>query len=272
MVLLAISISITLIIVIGLPIVASFWLNKKLGISWQVITYGVLGYFIVQILVSLLYSGVVSLIPAWNATGVDQSYLLSQILVNVFIGALVGVLVRWLGMKYYKFDTQESAYGLGVGYGGAESIMLVGLPLLTTFISMLSNMNFEAQSTSLDPAVVEQLRELWNLEFYVPLATAVERVTALIMHITVTLLIVRALKNKKILWVFAAFLLEFLINGLVVGLAEWGIHYGWVILAAVLLMVGNIYLIYRLGAFDTILNSFKKEPEIVADISGEDQA
>lgn len=267
MFLLGISITVTLIIVIGLPIAASFWLNKKFGVSWQTITYGILGYFIVQVLVSILYSGLIGLIPDWNTPGADQTYLLSQILVNVFLGALLGVLVRWLGMRYLKLDSLESAFAVGVGYGSAESIMLVGLPLLTTFVTMLGNVNIDPQNTSLDPATVEQLRELWQLEFYVPLATAAERVTAFVMHITVTIIILQVFKRKNLLWLGAAFLLEFSINGLIVGLAEAGIHYGWVVLLGVVLMGGNLYLLYRLNAFDFFLPRFKEQPHDVKDLS-----
>ena len=258
MILLSVSIIITLVIVIGLPIAASFWLNKKFAISWQMITYGTLGYFVVQILVSLLYSGLVSVIPNWGSSGSDQTYLLSQILVNVFLGALVGVLLRWLGMRYFKLDSLESAYAVGVGYGGAESIMLVGLPLLTTFITMLTNMNIDPQTTSLDPAAVEQLQELWQLEFYVPLATALERITAFVMHVTVTFLILKAIKRNNLLWLGTALFLEFFINGLIVWLAEAGVHYGWVVLAGMVLMIGNLYLLYRLDALDLFLQRMSK--------------
>jgi uncharacterized membrane protein YhfC len=259
MILLSVSIAVTLIIVIGLPIAASVWVNKKFGVSWRTITYGILGYFIVQILVSLLYSGLLSLIPEWNTAGVDQNYLLSQILVNIFLGALLGVVTRWLGMKYFKLDSLESAYALGVGYGGAESIMLVGLPLLTTFATMLGNINIDPQTTSLDPAAVEQLQELWALEFYVPLATMVERITAFVMHITVTVIILQVFKRKNLVWLGGAFLLEFLINGLIVGLAEAGVHYGWVVLLGVVFMAGNIYLLYRLNALDPFISRIKKQ-------------
>jgi|GEM_PF-915262 uncharacterized membrane protein YhfC len=261
MVFLGISITVTLIIVIGLPIAGGFWLNKKLGTPWQMITYGVLGYFIVQVLVSLLYSGLVSLIPNWSTPGDNQTYLLSQILVNVFLGALFGVVIRWLGMRYFKLESVESAYAVGVGYGGTESIMLVGLPLLTTFFTMLTNLNIDPQTTSLDPAVVEQLNELWGLEFYVPLATAVERVAAFIMHITVTILILQVFLKKNLLWLGAAFLLEFFINGLIVGLAEAGVHYGWVVLLGVILMAGNLYLLYRLNALEFFLSAAEVQPQ-----------
>ncbi len=250
MILLSISIVIALLVIIGLPIIAGYWLKDKLGVSWRTITFGVLGYFIVQVLVSLIFSGLTSVIPDWNVAAAGDNFLPSQILTNVFLGVIIGVLIRWGGMKFLKIENLEDAYGLGVGYAGAESIMLVGLPLLMTFITMLTNINIDPRTSALEPEMIAQIEELWALEFFIPLATALERITAFIMHISVTLLIFQVFKRNQPAWLGAAVGLEMLINGLVVGLSEAGLHYGWVILIGVILMLGNLVIIYRLHGFD----------------------
>lgn len=250
MILLSISIVIALLVIIGLPIIAGYWLKDKLGVSWRTITFGVLGYFIVQVLVSLIFSGLTSVIPDWNVAAAGDNFRPSQILTNVFLGVIIGVLIRWGGMKFLKIENLEDAYGLGVGYAGAESIMLVGLPLLMTFITMLTNINIDPRTSALEPEMIAQIEELWALEFFIPLATALERITAFIMHISVTLLIFQVFKRNQPAWLGAAVCLEMLINGLVVGLSEAGLHYGWVILIGVILMLGNLVIIYRLHGFD----------------------
>jgi len=250
MILLSISIVIALLVIIGLPIIAGYWLKDKLGVSWRTITFGVLGYFIVQVLVSLIFSGLTSVIPDWNVAAAGDNFRPSQILTNVFLGVIIGVLIRWGGMKFLKIENLEDAYGLGVGYAGAESIMLVGLPLLMTFITMLTNINIDPRTSALEPEMIAQIEELWALEFFIPLATALERITAFIMHISVTLLIFQVFKRNQPAWLGAAVGLEMLINGLVVGLSEAGLHYGWVILIGVILMLGNLVIIYRLHGFD----------------------
>ena len=252
MVLLIFAIALALLITIVLPVAAAFWLHRKLGVPWRVVTYGVIGYFLVQALVTLIFSGI-------NALAQENSVLLAgegvntvQILVSVFLGALLGVLVRWLGMKYLNedLDNLESAYGIGLGYGGAESVMLVGLPLLTTFVTMLTNMNIDPQTSSLEPAVIQQIEALWQVPATIPLVGSLERIAALVMHITVTILILQVFTRKSKLWLLVAFGLEMAVNGLIVGLAEIGLQYGWVILVALVLMVGNLYLLYRLRAFE----------------------
>lgn len=256
MVLLSIAIVFALLITIVLPIVAGIWINKKHGVSWRIISYGALAYFIVQALITLLLSGVNALVENGALVLTDQRYGILQIFLSIAFAALLGVIVRWAGMKYLKDDLQtlNAAYGIGIGYGGVESIMLVGIPLLMTFITMISNLNLEAAAAALEPDVVAQLEILWGIPAYVPLAGSLERLSALVMHITVTVVILQAFIKDKILYLAAAFGVELLVNGLVVGLAEMGLPYGWVILISAVLMAGNIYLLYRLKAFEFIEN------------------
>lgn len=115
---------------------------------------------------------------------------------------------------------------------------------------MLTNINIDPRTSALEPEMIAQIEELWALEFFIPLATALERITAFIMHISVTLLIFQVFKRNQPAWLGAAVGLEMLINGLVVGLSAAGLHYGWVILIGVILMLGNLVIIYRLHGFD----------------------
>lgn len=246
------AITIALLVTIGLPILAGVWVNKNLVVPWRVIIYGVLGYFIVQALLSLLFSGFMTLVDNGTLTLTDYSLFMVQLMISIFFGALLGVVIRWAGMKFIKepLDNLEAAYGIGIGFGGSESIMRVGLPLLMTFITMLSNINIDPQTSTLEPDMIVQLQALWQAPVVVPLVGSLERLAAFVMHITVTILILQAFTRKNYLWLGAAIGVELLINGLIVGLAEAGLAYGWVVLVAVLLMFGNFYLLYLLNAFD----------------------
>jgi uncharacterized membrane protein YhfC len=252
MVLLIIAITFSLLITIALPIGAGLWLNNKFRIPWRVISYGALGYFIAQALITLGFSGFTALVENETIILAGDALNTVQIWLSVFLGAFLGVLIRWLGMKYLKenLNNLEAAYGIGVGYGGAESLMLVGLPLLTTFITMLMNMNIDPQTTSLDPAVIQQIEELWQVSATIPLVGSLERIAAFVMHITVTIIILQVFTRGSKLWLFAAFGLELVVNGVIVTLAERGLQFGWVVLVATLMMVGNLFVLYHLRAFE----------------------
>lgn len=252
MVLLSVAIIIALLITIGLPIVAGIWLNKKLNLTWRVITLGALGYFVVQALVTLLISGLAGLVDNGVLVLSNHAFIVVQLTMSILFGALLGVIVRWAAMKYYRESLSglNAALGIGLGYGGVESIIRVGLPLLMTYITMLSNIRIDPQTTQLTPELIAQIEALWQVSAWVPLAGSLERIAALVMHITVTMLIWQSFLRKNNLWLGAAVGLDMLINGSIVGLAEAGLAYGWVVLLAVLFMAGNLFLLYRLKVFE----------------------
>ena len=260
------AILIALLVTVGLPIIASLWLNKNLAVSWRVIIYGVLGYFVVQFLVTLLFSGVMALYDLDVLNLSAYPLYTVQLVSSVLFGAIVGVVVRWAVLRYAKepLINLESAYGIGIGFGGTESIVRVGLPLLFTFITMLSNFNIDPQTSSLEPGAISQFEALWQVPAFVPLAGSMERLAALFMHLTVMVLILQTFTRNNNLWLGAAIGLELLVNGLMVWLALEerfagnGMAYGWMIGLALFLMVGNFYLLFSLNGFDVDITKAKE--------------
>lgn len=252
MTLLAIAIIIALLITIGLPVLAGVWANKKVGVSWHVITYGAMAYFIVQLLVTLVFSGFSLLVQNQTIMIAEGSLLSVQIILSIFLGALFGVIVRWAGMKFLKFDlvNHKSALGIGIGYGGVESLMLVGLPMLNTFITMMANRQIDPQTSTLDPAVISQIEALWQVPFTIPLIGALERIAAMVMHITVTIMILRSFQRNQPYWLAAALGLEIILNGLIAGLANAGVAYGWLVLISLGLLGLNLLILDLLGVID----------------------
>lgn len=257
---LSIAIVIAILVTVGLPIGVGFWLNKKKDIPWRVISYGMMAYFLAQVAVTLLFSGFNALVQNGALALSDPTLTLVQVILSVVLGAILGVLIRWAGMKYMKedLDTPEAAFAIGVGYGGAESILLVGLPLISTFFTMMSNLNLDPATTTLDPEMLAQLEQLWQVPAVIPLMGSVERLSALIMHLAVTFLVLQVFLRQKPWFLALAMADELLVNGLVVGLSEAGVANGWLVLVSVLLGAANVYLLIQMKAFD--LQQWK-EPE-----------
>ena len=90
MVLLSFSIVFALLVTIGLPVVAGFWLNKRLKVAWQTIVLGALGYFIVQALLTLLYTAFIALMQTEGTQVLNESNELIQLAVSVLLAALLG--------------------------------------------------------------------------------------------------------------------------------------------------------------------------------------
>lgn len=271
MILLSISIVIALLITIVLPIAGGLWLKNKFQVPWRVVTYGAFGYLILQALLTLIMSGFSYLVQNNLLNLSDRALFLTQIGLRILFGGVLGVILRWAGMKYLKgnLDRLEPAYSIGVGFGGMESLLLVGLPLLTTFITMLTNINVDPQTSALDPAVLIQIQDLWQVSFLVPLVGSLERIAAMVMHITVTILIFQVFKRNNTWWLAAAIGLELLVNGLIAGFSEIGLRYVWLILVALVLMIGNLFILYRLQAFKFALSLSEEDSELPVEIPEE---
>jgi uncharacterized membrane protein YhfC len=251
MILLSIAIVIAILVTVVLPIAVGFWINHKLGVRWAIIFYGAFIYFLVQTLMTLLFAGLDALYRNGTLALNDNSYLLLQVGFSILLTAILGVALRWAAMRYMKekLDNLESAWAIGLGYGAAESIMVWGLPLFMTFINMLQNVGEEAAA------------EAWALSPLIPLALSMERITAFVLSITVTILVLQVFKRGKGIWIAAAIGLEVLANGLVIGLSEIGLAYGWLVLIAAVVMGFNLYLLYRLHAFEFDINRAGNDPE-----------
>ena len=268
MVLLSITIILALLITIGLPIGVALWFKKKYHLPWRIFSYGALAYFLTQALVSILVTGYLSLVGSGTLVLSEQSQYVVQIVISVLLTAVMGVLIRWLGMKYLNedLDNLKAAYGIGIGFGGIESIILVGIPLLATFIPMIRNINIDPLTTTLEPEVIAQIEELWQVSPMVPLAGALERVAAFVLHITITILVLQIFKRQNKLWLAAAIGLQVLVTGVIVGLAEAGLSYGWVTAVSLIFMGVNIFLLSKLDAFD-----FDEGQDDMIDFHAEDQ-
>lgn len=262
MVWLGIAITIAILVTIAFPIGVGFWLNKKFHLPWRILSYGVMGYLIMQSVVSLILSGISLLATNGTLTLSETGLTTLQLVLNIVLAAILGVVIRWAIVKYFpeKLDTLEAAFGIGIGYGGAESVMIVGLPLLVTFVTMLTHLDYQSASAGLEPAMVSQLEALWGVSPLVPLAGSLERLAALVMHLTVTVLVLRFFLLQKRVYLLAAVGVELVVNGLVVGLSEAGLAFGWVILVSVVLMGGNLYLLWKLKAFS--LKEFEAQPKL----------
>ena len=255
---LGLAITIAVLITVVFPVGVGFWLNKKYQVPWRIFTYGVMGYLVMQAVVALILSGVNSLVVNGTLVLSEAGLNTLQLVLNIVLAAVLGVVIRWAIVKFFpeKLDTLEAAFGMGVGYGGAESVMLVGLPLLITFITMLTHLDYQSPSAGLDPDMVSQLAALWEVSPWIPLVGSIERLASLVMHLTVTMLVFRFFLLQKKVYLLAAVGVELAVNGLVVGLSEAGLPYGWVILVSALLMGGNLYLLWKLDAFS--LSTFEQ--------------
>ncbi len=149
-----------------------------------------------------------------------QEALTGNILVKAIYGGLAaGVFEevgRFTSMNLFKRKglNKRNAIMYGIGHGGIEAIIIVGLTSISNLITsiMINTGTFEPMLSSLDVDTKEQTMNqislLWttgSLDFYL---AGVERVVAITLHICLSYIVYRSVKDKKVKLLFLAIVLH----------------------------------------------------------------
>jgi uncharacterized membrane protein YhfC len=122
---------------------------------------------------------------------------------------------RYLGFKYIiKDNTYENALTYGAGHGGIESILLVGLNILS--VGLLIQMNPNALSPIL-------LDALLVTPVYLPLVGLYERIMAMIAQIGFSFMVMSFIKKDDARYFIAAIGLHALFDYLAVAVVNYSI-------------------------------------------------
>lgn len=212
-----VSFIIAFVIQIGLPIVLGFWLSRRYGLSWKLFGVGVLTFIGSQVVHLPLVGG-------FNALARSQPGFTLGLPVPVYYALALGLLAglceetaRWVGYRLLKnrAATYDSSLMVGAGHGGVESI-LVGLTVLSQTVMMViagpTGGNFSEPLRS-------NLVQIWNLPWHLPLAGGVERIMAVILHLSLSVMVWLAVTRRSFLWYLAAVLWHAAVDAVVVYLA-----------------------------------------------------
>jgi len=206
----------TFLVSVGLPIALMIIALKKFKADFLSFFIGC-AIFVVFALVleSLMHSVVL------GATG-------TLITGNIFLYALYGGLAaalfeetgRFVAMRFFmkKNLNKQNALMYGVGHGGIEAIMLVGLTYIGNLLSavMINSGVLEVSMATLDEEMqvtsFEQIKVLWETPAWQFYMAGVERVSAIVLHIALSVLVYRAVKEKCGRFWLIAFLIHFAVD------------------------------------------------------------
>lgn len=248
---LVVTYALAIIIEIGLPVALAFLFAKRFKVAWAVILTGVVTFIASQVvhipvlqIPTLLYqAGVIHQVPSQWPTWAYALYL----------GILAGLCeetARLVGFKILKKKAQglKSGLALGVGHGGIESVIIGGLVLVNVAYSLLYNPAVQlAHGVSQDEinGVMAQLSTLWAIPWHMPLAGAVERITAISAHLLMSVLVWKTAVSGKAWGYPLAILYHTVLDGASVYLSALGLT-AWQLEACLCaFLVVNVLLIWR---------------------------
>lgn len=211
--------SLNALLMIGLPLLLGLFLSKRLGTKWSLFGVGAVTFIASQVVHIPLLQGLTALFRSKVLPAPPGAW---QLVFNaVMLGLAAGLceeLARYLvlGLWIKSARTWREALMFGAGHGGIEAIILGGL-VLVGFVNMVALRTTNIASLPVSAAqqalLAKQVAAYWSAPWYLTLLGAVERVFALCIHLSATVLVMQAFTRKNILWLVAAILWHALIDG-----------------------------------------------------------
>ena len=242
----------SLLVMLGLPIVLAFLIVRKFKVSWLVVLTGVLTFIASQVLRIPASYGINALFG--NGIIPVPSDYWAPLVSAIIAGLMAGIFeetARWVGFKLLKKKAEKfgSALALGAGHGGIESIILAILGTAATLFTVLF-FNAGAQiakgvSTGEVQFTLFQIEQFWTNPWHTGLLPGVERLIALSVQIFLSTLVWRAVVDRSFLWFLLAVIFHTLVDAVAVFLSQIGWSY-WAIegILSVFMLI-SVYLIYR---------------------------
>jgi uncharacterized membrane protein YhfC len=171
-----------------LPIGAAIYLRRRFDVSWKAIFIGVYIFVLSQPILRLPLLQIFQGTSWFTYNSVVNPWLTSMVL--GFSAAIFENTGRFIAFKFLLKDRLQWKNGVayGLGHGGIEAILFAGIPLINAIISGMSN-----------PSLFNQAPALY-------LVGGIERISAMTFHIAASLMVLYAVKNKKVIYLFYAIL------------------------------------------------------------------
>lgn len=199
---------------ISLPVLLWVYFTRKFALSWKLLLAGGLTFIASQILH----------LPLVIAMG---SFLQSiSLIVNaIILGLLAGIFeetARYILFKFILKNVRSWKEGIlvGLGHGGTEAILL-GILAAVGFATMVGYRNIDLSTVPSIPAdqlelAKQQVAAYWSMPWYMALMGFVERIFAICLHVSLSVMVLYSLAYRKPIWFWLALLWHALVDAVAV--------------------------------------------------------
>ncbi len=219
-----IALAITGIFAILYPFVLAFIARMRLGVPWRYFWYGTLVFLVFQLLTrvpAVLALGAV-LAPQLKASATFRLiwYIILALTAGLFeeVGRYVGYLV----FMRREEKTWSKAIMYGIGHGGIESIVIVGVVSLISLVNIIiaSNTNVNALTPSQHATLIQQVASFNAQPVWFPLLGAWERLWTIPVHVALSVIVLQVFRRNNIAWLWLAILAHAIVDFTVIEIVE----------------------------------------------------
>ena len=221
----AVLLGLNFLLMILLPILLGYWISARRQVGWGLFGIGAVTFILSQV-GHLPFNWLILQRLEW----IDLENLA---VLTIFLGLSAGVfeeVARYLTYRFWAKGARSWGQGLmlGTGHGGIEA-MLLGVLGVINFVVLLGLKNgyFSGILASVPEdqlyLVDEQINALFGVPASMALLGAVERVFALLLHLSASLLVMQVFVRQQLRWLGVAILWHAVIDGAAVYIATtWG--------------------------------------------------
>ncbi len=234
-----IGMSFSALIAIFVPIILLIVIRKKTKARISSFFIGCSAFvFFALILENLMHSFVLG-----NTGNILTDHIVPYALYGGIAASVFEETGRFLAMKYAlkNIINRENALMYGAGHGGIEAIFLVGLTYISNlFTALLMNSGaLESTLALMDKATrdltVTQLSALWTIDSSLFFMAGIERLSAIILQIALSVFVYRTVKTGNTKYLLIAYALHFAVDAGTILVAQF--VPSWVLEAIVLIAV-----------------------------------
>jgi uncharacterized membrane protein YhfC len=245
------------------PVLLGIWFCRRYQVRWTVLLFGAAIFFVFQIVIRVPAVTLLGPVVAPHLRG-SKVLLALYLAALAFSAGLFESVGRWVGYKWLFRSrlTYDWRHGVayGIGHGGIESIVLVGLSSALSLVQgiVLTRMDtVQLQAIIPEAALAQTLaaRELLlNVTWIDPLWAGWERMMTMPFHVAMSLIVLQVFTQGQIRWLWVAVLIHGLVDfgvlmgGQFLGFPIWAIELCLAVCAA-----AALWLILKLRPSETPL-------------------
>lgn len=193
-------------IMMALPVGLAIFLARRFKAGWGLFGIGVGSFILSQVVHIPFNSWVLEPVVKRLGLSLDQGGL-QLAAVGLLYGLSAGLfeeITRALGYRFFIKEDRDWVSGMmyGVGHGGIEAILLGALALVA-FVQVMVLRDVDL-STVVAPNQVDlarsQIEAYWAMPWYQAILGAVERLSALPVQVSLSLMVLQAFRRKQAWW------------------------------------------------------------------------
>ena len=241
----------SLIVSFALPIGLFIYAKKKLGAKAAPFFIGCGVFFVMVVMLEAAIHRIVFQLAGEALPG-------SVILYAVYGGLMAALFEetgRYIAMRFLvKPMDFPNAFMYGAGHGGVEAMLLCGVASISNIASavMINSGTMSAQLASLDAKkaadTAAALSALWTTPSLTFFAGGVERLLAVVLHVSLSILVFQSIRKKSRKDLLNANLFHFVIDSLAVLLSA--VASVWVVELVVALVTGGAVLMAKYACME----------------------